>query len=100
MDILDNVKPLPQRQDSTIEQLVDLKQVACKLGMFDAADAIDQLFKTNKVKNIKYGCHCDLEPVMEPDGCVIDENEHHKCIYAKFGMRKEQCEYWKIIIPK
>ena len=44
---------------------------------------------------VKFGCHCDLEEGMEPDGCVIDENDHALCIYAKEGMKKEDCEYWR-----
>jgi hypothetical protein len=49
---------------------------------------------------ITYGCHCDLESMdegFEPDGCVIDEGNYHECIYAKEGMRKEDCEYWRKI---
>lgn len=44
-----------------------------------------------------YGCHCDLEEGMEPDGCVIDSNERHDCLYAAHIEVKEQCKYWKII---
>lgn len=45
----------------------------------------------------RYGCHCDLDEGMEPDGCVIDAGERHNCIYAKDIEVKEQCEYWRII---
>lgn len=45
----------------------------------------------------KYGCHCDLEDGMEPDGCVIDTDERHHCIYATHIDVKEQCKYWTII---
>ena|SRR5690606_1708815 len=44
-----------------------------------------------------YGCHCDLEEGMQPDGCVIDSGERHHCIYAKDISIKEQCEYWRVI---
>lgn len=88
---------MEQRQDSLSEQLKDLELVANRLGMYDAADAIRQLFQTGKINNIKYGCHCDLEPHMEPDGCVIDEGRYHDCIHAEKGMRKEQCEYWRVV---
>jgi|SRR5690554_6319886 len=44
-----------------------------------------------------YGCHCDLEEGMEPDGCVIDSGERLNCIYAKDISVKEQCEYWRVI---
>lgn len=46
---------------------------------------------------LKFGCHCDLEEGMEPDGCVIDEGLLRNCVYAKPNMVKEQCEYWKPI---
>ena len=49
---------------------------------------------------ITYGCHCDLESMdddFEPDGCVIDEDNYHECIYAKEGMQKTDCEYWRKI---
>ena len=49
------------------------------------------------VPEVKYGCHCDLEPGMEPDGCVIDTHERGKCVYARRHDRKEQCEYWRPI---
>lgn len=44
-----------------------------------------------------YGCHCDLEEGMEPDGCVIDSGERHNCIYAKDISVKEQCNHWRVI---
>ena len=46
------------------------------------------------------GCHCDLDPGMEPDGCVIDDGEPWNCIYAKDVEKKERCKYWKIIIKE
>lgn len=95
-DLLSKLPVLNQRQDSVIEQLNDLRKVANRLGMYDAADAIRQLFETDKISTLKYGCHVDLEEGMEPDGCVIDEGQLHNCTYAKPGMRKEQCEYWRV----
>lgn len=88
------IQRLPQRQDSVAEQLVDLQMIANKMGMYDAADVISQWCKN--LPHVEYGCHCDLEPGMEPDGCVIDEGRLNDCIYAEPNMRKEQCEYWKI----
>lgn len=84
-----------QRQDSTSEQLASLVAVANRLGMYDAADAVTQMAKN--LSSLRYGCHCDLEPDMEPDGCVLDQGMPQDCIYAKPGMRKEQCGYWRII---
>lgn len=46
----------------------------------------------------KYGCHCDLDEGMEPDGCVIDSGERRNCVYAKTIEVKEQCEYWRVIV--
>jgi hypothetical protein len=89
---------LPQRQDSTSDQLTDLIAVANRLGMYDAADAVTQLAKS--LPSPKYGCHCDLEEGVEPDECVIGTGREKDCIYAKPGMRKEQCKCWLIIKPR
>lgn len=85
----------PQRQDSVSEQLSDLRLIANRLGFYDAADVISQWCKN--LPKIEYGCYCDLEPDMKPDGCVIDEGSFQDCIFAEKDMRKEQCKYWKII---
>ena len=47
----------------------------------------------------KFGCHCDLEPGQTPDECVMDrgDNGNKDCIYAKPGMKKEECKYWREI---
>ena len=44
-----------------------------------------------------FGCHCDLEPGMSPDGCVIDEGRPQDCVYARRVKRKEDCSYWRPI---
>lgn len=85
----------PQSQEPLSSQMASLVQVANRLGLYDAADAVKQL--SGRLDEVRYGCHVDLEPGMEPDGCVIDEGALCNCIYAKEGMRKEQCEYWKIV---
>jgi hypothetical protein len=64
--------------------------------MYKAADALSQIF--GQIDNIRYGCHCDLEQGMQPDGCVIDDGTLSLCHYAKPGMRKEQCQYWRIVV--
>ena len=46
---------------------------------------------------VAYGCHCDLEPHMQPDGCVIDTGRRQDCVYAGRHESKEQCEYWQPI---
>ena len=94
MNDIQTLPTWPQSQKSVAEQMADVVVIANRLGMYDAADAIVQMSKN--LPNLKYGCHCDLEPHMEPDECVLDNGEGH-CIYAKEGMRKEQCKYWRII---
>lgn len=39
---LELIPELPQRQDSVSDQLKDLKAIAVRLGMYDAADVIDR----------------------------------------------------------
>ena len=46
---------------------------------------------------VKYGCHCDLEPHMEPDECVIGTDRAGDCSYAHRHANKEACEYWQPI---
>lgn len=67
----------------------------CKQLRKDAEFGRSVLAKTEPGK--AYGCHCDLDDGMEPDGCVIDSGERHNCIYAKNISVKEQCEYWRVI---
>jgi len=43
----------------------------------------------------KYGCHCDLEEGVNPDDCVIDLGRKDDCVYARNGIKKEECPYWK-----
>ena len=88
-----NIPSHPQRQDSIAEQLADLVTVANRLGMRDAANMVQKMGQNMPV--LQYGCHCDLEPHMNPDGCVIDQGRPQDCIYEKRGMRKEQCRYWR-----
>jgi hypothetical protein len=95
---LNEIPIKPQRQDSINDQLLDLIAVGNRLGMYDAADVIRQFLP--RLNEVRYGCHCDLEPHMEPDGCVIDTEEYDKCIYAKKAGRKERCEYWRIIVKE
>lgn len=97
---LSDLPKLDQRQDSLNDQLADLRRVANRLGMYDAADAMTQLFKAHADGRLRYGCHIDLDPGMEPDGCVIDEGLHGNCVHAKVGMRKEQCDYWRLVTPR
>jgi len=92
---LQNLPSYPQSQESVAEQLASLVLVANRLGLYDAADAIKQM--NSRLPELKYGCHVDLEEGEMPDECVIDLGDVCGCIYAKEGMRKEQCKYWRIV---
>jgi hypothetical protein len=94
---LHNLPAWPQSQESVTDQLASLVLIANRLGLYDAADAVKQM--SGNIPPLKYGCHVDLEPHQEPDGCVIDDGNFHNCVYAKPGMRKEQCKYWRIVSP-
>jgi len=92
-DLLSKIPSRKQRQDSVSDQLSELRMVANKLGMYDAADAIKQ-WCVNMPK-LKYGCFIDGEPF--PD-CVLDYDAIHECCEASEGMRKEKCEYWRPLV--
>lgn len=47
---------------------------------------------------VAYGCHCDLEPGMEPDGCVLDSGRPQDCIHARSGMSKAEYQYWRPVL--
>lgn len=99
---LKDLPKLPQRQDPVAAQLADLRDVANRLGLYDAADALRQTFGDTMAlaeNRLRHGCHCDLEDHQEPDGCVIDEGRPQDCIYAAEAGRKERCEYWQIVVP-
>ena len=87
----------PQSQASLAEQMAELVAIAYRLGLHDAADAVKQM--AGKLADLRYGCHVDLDPGQVPDGCVTDDGRLHDCIYAEPGMRKEQCQYWRIVSP-
>jgi hypothetical protein len=55
-----------------------------------------------QIKPIKFGCHCDLEPGMEPDNCVFENGDIEDCVYAMDLQKKgkgnpSDCEFWKTI---
>ena len=56
--------------------------------------------KVMKVHQQKYGCHCELETGQTPGGCVIDASARHDCVHASRGIKKEDCEYWKIYFAR
>lgn len=46
---------------------------------------------------VRFGCHCDLEPGMEPDGCVLDNGRPEDCVHTRSGKvkQREKCEHWQ-----
>jgi hypothetical protein len=44
---MEKVKQCPQRQDTTLDQLIDLYGVATKLGFYDAGDVIKNIIEKN-----------------------------------------------------
>lgn len=48
-----------------------------------------------KEQDLAYGCHCDLEPGMQPDGCVLDEGSPDDCVKARGITKREQCDEWR-----
>jgi outer membrane protein assembly factor BamD (BamD/ComL family) len=48
---LKRITSFPQRQDSTHDQLADLRIVANRLGMYDAADVLRKIIETNEEIN-------------------------------------------------
>lgn len=49
---------------------------------------------------VAYGCHIDLGPNEQPDGCVLDGGNRNDCFYAmRFGDKaREKCGEWKPIM--
>ena len=58
-----------------------------------------RLREDDQRSTVHYGCHCDLEEGMEPDGCVIDAGRPDECVRATILLRenksKTDCEYWR-----
>jgi len=65
-------------------------------------DAIREALAGTDRAQTEFGCHCDLDPGMEPDGCVIDEHRLDDCVYARLltkdGKSRDDCQYWKPIV--
>jgi len=71
-----------------------------QLGWISAFDKISKWLE-EKEKNVKFGCHCDLNYGETPDSCVLDStdlNIVNSCVYAKdlFKIKgiKEDCHFW------
>lgn len=51
----------------------------------------------------EYGCHCDLEPGMVPDHCVLDLDRPTFCDIAlrlhADGKDKWSCPQWRAVKP-
>ena len=50
---------------------------------------------------VRYGCHCDLEPGANPDGCVLDYYRPEDCIHAPAivaaNKGREACHEWRAV---
>ena len=66
-------------------------------GMRKLLEAKDCFVRASLEVAKKYGCHCDLEPGQKPDDCVIDTGRLNDCVHATYGMKKEDCHYWRLI---
>jgi len=66
--ILSDLPILPRRQDSVTEQLVDLKDVATRLGMYDAADYIQNRLDEQKIPRRHVPIILPHPFVATPDG--------------------------------
>jgi len=98
LDILDTIPLVTQRQDSSADQLADLRTFANRLGMYDAADVITNLLqdgalikemsfawisdavdlllqglKVNSVKIVRHHAGLGLAEALH----VVDAVEHH-----------------------
>ena len=76
---------------------LNAEQMQALLGQ--AADYIDAI--RGEGPNVKYGCHCDLEPGMTPDDCTLRTGDVEDCVYAvklfKLDKGPQDCEYYKPI---
>ncbi len=48
-------------------------------------------------RGVRYGCHIDLGPGEDPDGCVIDMDARTDCTRGKRHKTREGCPYWRPI---
>jgi len=65
-------------------------------------EALDVVFTSvppSARDGLHYGCHCDLEPGANPDGCVFDNGDIYDCVNARRladeGKGKQDCAEWK-----
>lgn len=49
---------------------------------------------------VKFGCHIELDPGQEPDGCVKDYGDDSACVYAARHRSREACRYWQPVNAK
>lgn len=87
----------PEDQELNLGRLYEQFKSRLLQELSEAGLEIRPIQEPEKEKEIKYGCHCDLEKGQKPDKCVIDARDYEDCIHAKPGMKKEECEYWRKI---
>lgn len=91
-----------------------MKHRIIDFGAFDITsitESLDDLYKEGWIlitangsfyhfrkEDNKFGCFCDLNEREEPyKECVIDSDNFGGCTFAKEGMKKEECKYWRQI---
>lgn len=83
----------------TPQQAYDWLAPKLTRGERKALDVVFASVPPSARDGLRYGCHCDLEPGMKPDGCVLDEGRSFDCVNAQrlvdAGKGKEACPDWK-----
>lgn len=83
----------------TPQQAYDWLAPKLTSGEREALDVVFASVPPSARDGRRYGCHCDLEPGMKPDGCVLDEGRPFDCVNAQrlvdAGKGKEDCPDWK-----
>ena len=75
-DLLEHIPQLPQRQDSTAEQIEDLLRVAQRIGCYDAAD----ILKTIASMGVE---DSDMKMASELPGVLLAISEGKKILAIK-----------------
>lgn len=85
-----------QLQDSYAKADNSLGYLLVEIETFyrDLPESVRKAFD-NLGSTAAWGCHCDLDEDIKPDGCVLDEGRPQDCVYAKSVGNKMKCQYWQ-----
>ena len=78
---------------------LERKDILLALARARIADQQAEITRLTAPPAYPFGCHCDLEDHMEPDGCVLDVGRPNDCTYARCG-DKTICKYWLPMTPE